>query len=124
MIARLALLGLAGAAGTIARYSAHLGIVARLGHPALSTFFVNTAGCFLLGLTWSMLHSRDLLASDLRLVLLTGFLGAFTTFSALLFDTAKLARDVSTTMAVLNVTGQVAVGLALMGVGMLAGRLA
>jgi CrcB protein len=124
VIVRLVLLGVAGAGGTVARYGLQLGVVARWGHPALATFAVNIAVCFLLGIAWSMLHARDLLGSDLRLVVLTGFLGAFTTFSALLFDTAKLARDHSTSIAVLNVSGQVLVGLALMAAGMYAGRLA
>lgn len=122
MVVRLALLGVAGALGTIARYGAHLGIVTRFGHPALSTFIINTTGCFLLGIAWSMLHQRDLLTADLRLVLLTGFLGAFTTFSALLFDSVKLARDASLLVATANVAGQVVVGLLLMAVGMLLGR--
>lgn len=124
MLTRLALLGLAGAAGTVARYAMHVGVVARIGHPALGTFVVNTSGCFLLGLFWSMLRQRDLLAGDLRLVLLTGFLGAFTTFSALLFDSAKLARDVSPTMAALNVAGQLAAGGIAMGIGAWLGRMA
>lgn len=122
MVTRLALLGIAGALGTIARYGIHLGVVGRFGHAAISTFVVNVLGCFLLGLAWSMLQGRDLLAADLRLVLLTGLLGAFTTFSALLFDTAKLARDYSPVVAIANVSGQVVVGLVLMGGGMLIGR--
>ena len=124
MVTRLALLGVAGAAGTIARYAMHVGVVARIGHPATGTFVVNTSGCFLLGLFWAMLRERDLLAGDLRLVLLTGFLGAFTTFSALLFDTAKLARDVSPTIAVVNVAGQLVAGAIAMGLGVWVGRLA
>jgi CrcB protein len=121
---RLGLLALAGGAGTLARYAMHLGVVARLGHPALGTFAVNTSGCLLLGLFWSMLHQRDLLAGDLRIVLLTGFLGAFTTFSALLFDTAKLARDVSPTLAVTNVGAQLLCGALAMALGAWVGRFA
>jgi CrcB protein len=122
MVARLALLGVAGALGTIARYGIQLGVVTRLGHPATSTFIVNTFGCFLLGLAWSAFHQRDLLEADIRLVVFTGFLGAFTTFSALLFDTAKLARDYSPVLAFVNLSGQVVVGLLLMAAGMLLGR--
>lgn len=124
MMTRLALLGVAGAAGTIARYAVHLGVISRLGHPALGTFTVNVSGCFLLGCFWSMLHQRDLLAGDLRLVLLTGFLGAFTTFSALLFDTAKVARDLSASIAVANVGGQLMCGALAMALGAWLGRVA
>jgi CrcB protein len=124
VLLRLALLGVAGAAGTMARYSIHLGVVSRYAHPAAGTFVVNVTGCFLLGLCWSMLHQRDLLAADIRLVLMTGFLGAFTTFSALLFDTAKVARDISPTAAVLNIAGQIVLGAIAMGVGAWLGRVA
>lgn len=124
MLVRLTLLAVAGGAGTVARYGVHLGVVARLGHPALATFLVNTSGCFMLGVAWSMLRERDLLAGDLRLVLLTGFLGAFTTFSALLFDSARLARDTSATVAAANVGAQVVLGLAVMALGAWLGRFA
>lgn len=123
MTTRLLLLGVAGAAGTVARYGVHLGVIARIGHPALGTFFVNTLGCFLLGLAWALLHGRDLLHGDLRLVLLTGFLGAFTTFSALLFDSAKLARDDSWVLALANIGGQVVLGAAAMAIGVWIGRI-
>lgn len=123
MITRIALLGFAGAAGTIARYALQLGVVARLGQPALGTFAVNTSGCFLFGVTWALLRQRDLLSGDLRLVLLTGFLGAFTTFSALLFDSARLAREASVMLAAANVGGQVLLGALAMAAGVWIGRL-
>jgi CrcB protein len=123
MLVRLTLLGVAGAAGTLARYGVQIGVVQRSGHPAVGTFIVNVLGCLALGIAWGMLDRRDLLAGDLRLVLLTGLLGAFTTFSALMFDTARLARDTSVALAVLNIGGQVVVGLLLLAAGVALGRL-
>ncbi|MCW2920932.1 MAG: CrcB protein [Thermoleophilia bacterium] len=122
MVTRLALIGAAGALGTIARYGVQLGVIARAAHPATATLLVNTAGCFLLGLAWSLFHQGELMHADLRLVVFTGFLGAFTTFSALVFDTAKLARDYSPVLAFANISGQVVAGLLLMALGMLVGR--
>ncbi len=124
MVTRLALLGLAGAAGTLARYGVGAGLAARAGHPALATGVVNVVGCFLLGVAWGALDQRDLFDGDLRLVLVTGFLGAFTTFSALMYDTVRVSRDVSAAVAALNVGAQVVLGLLVLGVGVALGRLA
>ena len=123
MVARLTLLALGGAVGTLARYGVQAGLVQRSAHPALGTAAVNMLGCLLLGLAWGALDRRDLLEGDLRLVVVTGMLGAFTTFSALMFDTARLARDDSFAIALANVGGQVVLGGLLLVGGVLVTRL-
>lgn len=122
MTQRLVLLGLAGAMGTIARYGVHVGVVSRAGHPAVATLIVNAVGCLLLGLALAALGARDLLSGDTRIVLLTGFLGAFTTFSAFMYDTARLARDGSPLLASANVAGQLVLGASCLALGVLLGR--
>lgn len=121
---RLALIALAGASGTLARYGVQVALAARAANPAVATAVVNVLGCFLLGACWSLLHGRGLLASDVRLVVVTGFLGAFTTFSALLLDTARLTRDASALVAAGNVAGQLLAGAVALGIGFWLGRLA
>jgi CrcB protein len=123
MVARLTLLALGGALGTLGRYGVQVGLVQRSAHPALGTAAVNLLGCLLLGLAWGALDRRELLGGDLKLIVVTGMLGAFTTFSALMFDTARLARDDSLAIAIANVGGQVVLGGALLVVGVLATRL-
>ncbi|MFN3370382.1 MAG: fluoride efflux transporter CrcB [Sphingomonadaceae bacterium] len=80
------LVGIGGALGAMARYG-----VARLIGPSLafpwSTFIVNVAGGFLMGLLAGWLAARaDAGAEPLRLLLGVGVLGGFTTFSAYSLD--------------------------------------
>ena len=88
----LALVAAGGAAGTAARYGLSQAVHPWGAWPA-ATFLVNLAGAFLLGLLLEALarrgpdHGRR---RQLRLLLGTGFCGAFTTYSALAVDTTLL----------------------------------
>ncbi len=90
---RLALLAVAGAAGTLARYGAVtlFAKYAPSGFP-WGVFAVNVAGSFLFGLVWVMSEERGWVSPDARLIALTGFMGAFTTFSTFAFDNVQLVR--------------------------------
>jgi CrcB protein len=68
-------IALAGAAGAVARYLVDDAVTRRARTPA-GTFVVNITGCVLLG----VVVGRT--TGDTRTVLGTGFLGAYTTFSA------------------------------------------
>lgn len=76
-------IGLAGGSGTLLRY--FLGrVTVNMGLTALpfGTLFANILGCFLMGyLSWTIVHKWSL-SRDIQVVVLTGFLGGFTTFSA------------------------------------------
>jgi CrcB protein len=122
MIVRLALLALTGAIGTLARYGIQNQARTRDWSPWLGTLTVNLAGCFAFGVVWGLLDRRGLLESDLRLVLLTGFFGAFTTFSGLIGDSAGLARHGDATVAVINLALSVVLGSALLVGGVLLSR--
>jgi CrcB protein len=121
---RLLLLFLAGGAGTLARYGMQT-IVQRLAGPAFpwGTFMVNVSGSFLFGLLWIVAADRNLLNTDARLIILTGFLGAYTTFSTFMFDTTRLFDESQFLAGGLNVVGQVIIGLMATYAGMVAGRL-
>ena len=74
-------LAVAGAAGTLARWGLQ-GLVHTL-QPTLfpwGTLAVNALGCLLFGLVWSLSEERLLVPPHIRLVVLTGFMGAFTTW--------------------------------------------
>lgn len=75
------------------------------------TFIVNTLGSLLLGLVMGASMEGDDLV---RLVALagTGFCGAFTTFSTFAYESIVLAEEGSSPLAVVNVVGSVAAGLA------------
>lgn len=80
-----------GGLGAVFRYlSGHA--VARIAGTAFpwGTLFVNVAGSFAMGLLIAWLARRSAGDSGLRLLLATGFLGGFTTFSAFSLDAVSL----------------------------------
>jgi len=123
MMTRLAWLAAAGAAGTLARYGMQ-GVVQRHsgGTFPWGTLVVNVLGCFLFGVVWAAATERHLLGSEARIVLLMGFMGAFTTFSSFAFETGELLRSAQWVAAAGNVCLQNALGVAGLLAGMIAGR--
>ena len=117
------LLAIGGAAGTIARYTV-AGVAQRWAGAAfpLGTFTVNMLGCLLFGLIWSVLETRAGLAGAIRLPVLTGFMGAFTTFSTYMFETTGLVQSGQFAFAALNAAGQTFLGLLLVLAGMALGH--
>src|SRR5690242_2628859 len=80
---RYLLVMLGGGAGTVARYAAASAIMARAGSRfPLGTVIVNITGCFLIGVLMTLLTERYNLDPNLRLLLVVGFLGGYTTFSS------------------------------------------
>ena len=77
----------------------------------VGTLVVNGTGCLLIGLLSGLAESRQLLGADLRLFLLIGVLGGFTTFSSFAYETLALTRDAEFARAILNVAAQLLLGL-------------
>ena len=124
MLTKLIYLSLGGAAGTLSRYWLS-GVAQRLAGSAFpyGTFAVNILGCLLFGTVWGFFENRLLPGSEVRLLMLTGFMGAFTTFSTYMFETAELVKFGQMAMALVNVVGQSLAGLALVMLGIALGRL-
>ena len=123
MTQKLLLLFFAGGAGTLARYGLD-GLVQRL---AGSSFpwgiaAVNLLGCFLFGLIGAMAAERGLISDETRIILLVGFMGAFTTFSTLIGETGGFLGDGQWFFAAANFTLQNAGGLIVYFLGLAAGR--
>lgn len=118
---KLVFLAIAGGAGALSRYGL-AGFVQRLAGGAfpLGTFIVNILGCFLFGLVWGVLEYR--LGPQFRVVVLTGFMGAFTTFSTYAFESVALMQHGQWWLAVLNLAGQNLIGLVLLFSGLALGR--
>jgi CrcB protein len=117
---QLLLVGLGGGLGAMARYKLG-GLV--LHHTTdwrfpLGTFVVNVLGCFAIGVLAGLAERQGLLAADVRLFLLTGLLGGFTTFSAFGLETVFLLRRGETPVALLYVGLSVLCGLAVLWLGM------
>ncbi|WP_028318412.1 fluoride efflux transporter CrcB [Desulfobulbus elongatus] len=82
-----------GSLGAASRYGIGL-LTARLwgtGFP-YGTLVVNLAGCFIIGLLFALADRSRLLTPDMRLLLITGYLGALTTFSSFSIETVNAGR--------------------------------
>ncbi len=124
MLVRLMTLALAGAVGTLCRYGIQVALQGEDSRFPVGTFTVNMTGCLLFGAIWSVAESREAISPELRLMIFTGFMGAFTTFSTLVFESHQLARASDWLLFAANTGGQLALGLTLFGAGLWIGRLA
>jgi CrcB protein len=102
---------IAGALGALARYIVHHIVQSRAsGVFPYGTVVVNITGAFVLGFVTGMFLYHGL-APDARVIVGTGFLGAYTTFSSFSYETLGLLRDDAPVAALVNAFGSVAVGL-------------
>jgi CrcB protein len=115
--------GIGGFLGAVARYGVSLA-VARLwsGEFPLATFVVNVGGSFVLGFFASFGAARLSVDPALRLLVATGFLGSFTTFSTFEYETHRLLETGAWAWAGLNVLGSLAAGLVAVHLGAELGR--
>ena len=120
---QLLLVLLGGGIGSAARYLTGVWITERLGAAfPWGTLVVNVVGSFLIGLIATLADERDRLGPDLRLFLVGGVLGGFTTFSAFSLETLRLLDGRQPLRAVLNVLGSVVLGFAAAALGIAVGR--
>ncbi|HLU39149.1 MAG TPA: CrcB family protein [Planctomycetota bacterium] len=81
----------AGALGAVLRYALGELLAALAGAtPPLGAFAANVLGCFLFGLVTGLIPAEN--AGPLRVALLVGFLGSFTTFSTYVGDVVQLVQ--------------------------------
>ena len=112
---KVALLCLAGALGTVSRYAVAGLVEEHFGSDGFpwGTLAVNVIGCFLAGMVWVFSDHHPLRMSvEMRAILMIGFMGAFTTFSAFMMDTGKMLHEGNWLWAFGNVTMQNVVGAA------------
>ena len=108
----------AGAVGAPSRYLLDRFVQARAGSGLpWGTFVINISGSFLLGLITgaALYHSFP---STPRIILGTGFCGAYTTFSTWTFETVRLLEEGAGREALLNGVGSVVIGLGAAGLGL------
>lgn len=89
----------------------------------IGTFSVNMVGCFIIGLLGQLAESKGLFQGETRLFLFVGVLGGYTTFSSFGYETFQLLRDGEFLYAIGNAALQVIVGLFLVWLGWVVGRL-
>ncbi|HEY2543800.1 MAG TPA: fluoride efflux transporter CrcB [Gaiellaceae bacterium] len=118
-----AAIAVAGALGALARYGLE-GFVSRrvAGAFPWGTFVVNVSGAFVLGFIFTVMTEQLTVASWIRGAVTIGFLGAYTTFSTLSFETYRLTEDGALGVAAANAFGSLAAGLAAVYLGVVLGR--
>ena len=93
-VEKILYVALAGAAGTLTRYGVGT-VFGRAGTSGIpwGVFIANMVGSLLFGLIWAMSEERGWIGENMRVIVLVGFMGAFTTFSTFAFDNVQMARS-------------------------------
>lgn len=113
MIRDLLLVGVGGGVGSMLRF-----LTSRLSARFISsewaligTFIVNVVGCFIIGLLagWLLFNANK--SQQLPLLLVTGFCGGYTTFSAFAFENVQLLQSGHTLFSILYIVASVSLGL-------------
>lgn len=109
---------LAGALGAVARYSVHALVQSRVtGLFPFGTVVVNLSGSLALGIVVGLAIAHGL-EPDVRAVVGTGFIGAYTTFSTFSYDTVGLMQEGDVRAALVNAFGSIVLGLVAATVGL------
>ena len=100
---QLLLVILGGGLGSGARYLVSAWLLARLGLAfPWGTLTVDVVGSFLLGVIMQICLTSEVVGADTRLLLTTGSLGGFTTYSAFNYETLRYCQEGNGDLAVAN----------------------
>ena len=111
-------IGIGGFVGAVSRYGIAVWIGQRWGRSfPLGTFVINVSGSFLIGLLMTLMADRFTENPQWRLLLVVGFLGAYTTFSTFEYETGALLKDGEWLFAGLNVVLSVIAGFVALKLG-------
>src|SRR5262245_58797319 len=101
-------IGLGGALGTIARYHLDDWVQRSVGRTfPYGTLVINVAGSFLLAFVMCLGLRTQVLTPTFRIVLATGVLGGFTTYSTFNYETLRYLHDGAWSLAALNIAATV-----------------
>ncbi|HYM61043.1 MAG TPA: fluoride efflux transporter CrcB [Thermoanaerobaculia bacterium] len=117
-MSRFLVVALGGALGAVSRYGVALmvGMFWKRDFP-LATLLINVSGSFVLGFFATFAAERTSLDPLWRLLVATGFVGAYTTFSTFEYETQRLTESGAVWWGALNVITSVAAGYAAVQLG-------
>ena len=113
---RYLLVMLGAALGGLARYAAGTAVLQRFAARfpenvfPLGTVVVNVTGCFLVGILMTLFIDRGDPSPNLRLVLVTGFLGGYTTFSSFAWESFEAIEKEQVWIGLANIALSVVLG--------------
>ena len=113
---------LAGAIGALARWGIGAWFGQRFPSFPWGTMVINVSGSFILGVMFAVLVERNIGSTMMRVALMTGLMGAYTTFSTFSLETFRLFEDGATGSAIANIGFSVVLGLAGVWLGVTVGR--
>jgi CrcB protein len=119
----LVFIAVGGAAGAISRYLIQGWVEGfSQGRVPWGTVAVNISGSFLLGVVFALAIDRAILAPEIRVPLMVGFIGSYTTFSTLMLESWRLVEEGALLYALGNLLISVAVGMVALVAGLALGR--
>ena len=121
---KLIIVAIGGAIGAVARYWLGGQIDTRwpMSFP-LGTSFINLTGSFIIGFFMGLVSQRATLHPHWRLLIVAGFVGAYTTFSTFEYETLQLIEKGQAALALFYVTSSVLIGFIAVWFGTFAARL-
>ena len=122
-MSRFLAVAVGGALGAMARYAVALVVATFWKNDfPLATLLINVTGSFILGFFATFAAEKTLLDPIWRLLVTTGFVGAYTTFSTFEYETQRLTESGAPWWAALNVVTSVAAGFAAVQFGIFLAR--
>ncbi len=120
LLSQCLVVGVGGFFGAAARFLIGTALAGRSAAFPWATFVINVSGSFVLGLLATLIAGHVLTHPSWRLGIAVGFIGAYTTFSTLEYESAALGWSWP---ALGNLVGSVAAGYAAVRLGLWLGRL-
>lgn len=110
---KVLIIGCGGFIGAVLRYVVS-GVIQNLSQSAsfpFGTLGVNLIGCYLIGLVVYLAEAHNVFSTEMRLFLLIGILGAFTTYSTFGNETFEFLHTREALLAISNIVLHVILGL-------------
>jgi len=122
-VTRFLVVAAGGAAGAVARYGVTLFVATfwKRDFP-LATLLINVSGSFILGFFATMAAERAAIDPMWRLLIATGFIGAYTTFSTFEYETERLAASGALGWGIVNILTSVIAGFIAVRLGVILAR--
>ena len=119
----LVLIAIGDAAGAVSRYVVDAWVSERAASAfPWGTFVVNMSGSFVLAFLFALATERQVLPAEIRLPVMVGFVGAYTTFSTLMLELWRLVEGGAIGLAAVNIVGSAALGIVALVAGLSIGR--